>query len=91
MTTALIIAMDGASTIITTGDGISAGTIGDGISVGIIGDMAFGSPTITIHGTTLFAMAIIIMVTTTMDTIIIEDVPIHTLTEEEGQDIETQA
>ena len=86
-TTALIMEMDGATIIATTGDGISVGTIGA---------TAFGNQTITIHGTTLIVTTgvtttdTIIMVITTTDTIIIEDVLIHTLTDKEGEDIETQ-
>jgi len=75
-TTALIMAMDGAIIIVTTGDGISVGTIGA---------TAFGNQTISIHGTTL-----IVTTAVTTDTIIIEDDPIHTLTDKEGEDIETQ-
>ena len=85
-TTALIMEMDGATIIATTGDGISVGTIGA---------TAFGNQTISIHGTTLIVTTAvttdtIIMVITTTDTIIIEDAPIHTLTDKEGEDIETQ-
>jgi len=69
-------AMDGAIIIVTTGDGISVGTIGA---------TAFGNQTISIHGTTL-----IVTTAVTTDTIIIEDDPIHTLTDKEGEDIETQ-
>ena len=85
-------AMDGATIIVTTGDGISVGTIGA---------TAFGNQTITIHGTTLIVTTDVtttdttIMVITTTDTIItvtiiIEDVLIHTLTDKEGVDLETQ-
>jgi hypothetical protein len=85
-TTDQITAVDGATIIATTGDGIWVGTIGG---------IAFGSLTITIHGTTLIVttdvttMVIIIMDTIISDTIIIEDVLIHTLTDVETQDIET--
>ena len=76
--------MDGATIIATIGDGISAGTIGA---------TAFGSLTITIHGTILMVTTdITIMVITTMATtisVIIEDVLIHILTDKEGGDIET--
>jgi len=91
-TTDQITAVDGATIIATTGDGIWVGTIGG---------IAFGSQTITIHGTTLIVTTDVtttdttIMVITTTDTIItvtiiIEDVLIHTLTDKEGVDLETQ-
>ena len=88
MTTVLIMAMDGATTIVTIGDGIQAGTIGV---------IAFGSRTITIHGTIhivttdVIIMATTITATLIMDTIITDHVTIHTLTDREGHGLETQA
>ena len=81
-TTDQITAVDGATIIATTGDGIWVGTIGG---------IAFGSQTITIHGTTLIVTTDVTTTDTIITvTIIIEDVLIHTLTDKEGVDLETQ-
>lgn len=54
--------------------------------------MAFGSPTITIHGSTPIVTSVAIITTdiTIMDTTVTEDVLMPTLTEIEMEDLEIQ-